>query len=435
VGPPADDRGQPDDDRRVVVAKPACQHPQMIECTSMVARNCRTHGIPFVYMTYTMEEQARAAAWKAHTRVLPAGAKQPAPYVGKDGRPGGMFYDFCLPPALAEHTLLPEVRATALALFAELGIPWHASVDGGPSNHLLSSQVQCVNALTQMASDPTRLVRAFGELLGIAEVLEIESGRYLTFEYIGPEDFFGESPKVNRIRGAHCTSVDAAFLHRGVDGVVELVLVEWKYTESYQVRPPDPVKDEIRYKRYGEAVADPEGPVRADLLSFEDLLDEPFYQLVRQQLLAHALEKSSAEGASRVRVLHVLPHRNEAYQLSLARPEQRVLGESVNEVWQKLLRHTDRFISIDSQVFLDADITSREYVLRYADGIIHDEQELLTGLDVDDARGIEDALEFDGDVELLPDGVDLRSGTGGTGFSYPFALTELRALADELAAD
>jgi len=386
-------------------------------------------------MTYTMEEQARAVAWKAHTSSLPAAAKQPAPYVGNDGRPGSMFYDFCLPPAFAGHTLLPEVRGTALALFAELGIPWHASVDGGPSNHLLSSQVQCVNALTQMVSDPTRLVRAFGELLGLAEVLEIEPGRYLTFEYIGPEDFFGEAPRGSRVRGAHCTSVDAAFLHRGLDGVVELVLVEWKYTESYRVRPPDPAKDEVRFKRYGEAVADPEGPVRADLLSFEHLLDEPFYQLVRQQLLAHALEKSGAEGASRVRVLHVLPHWNEAYQHSLARPEHRAIGESVSDVWQRVLRRKDRFISIDSRVFQDADITSREYVLRYADGVVHDEQELLTVLDVDDARGIEDALEFDGELELLPDGVDLRSGTAGTGFSYPFALSELRALADELAAD
>jgi hypothetical protein len=131
----------------------------------------------------------------------------------------------------------------------------------------------------------------------------------------------------------------------------------------------------------------------------------------------------------------VLPHRNEAYQHSLARPEHRALGESVSEAWQQLLRRTDRFTSIDSQVFLDADITSREYVLRYADGVIHDVQELLTALDVHDARGIEDALEFDGEVELLPDGVDLRYGTDGTGFSYPFALTELRALADKLAAD
>ena len=46
--------------------------------------------------------------------------------------------------------------------------------------------------------------------------------------------------------------VDAAFLHRARDGVVELVLVEWKYTESYRVRAADPAKDSVRFGRYGD---------------------------------------------------------------------------------------------------------------------------------------------------------------------------------------
>ena len=121
--------------------------------------------------------------------------------------PGPRATTSALPAEFADYTLLPEVRPSALTLFAELGIAWHASVHGGPSNHRLSSQVQCVNALAQMMRDPSRLVRAFGDLLGTAEVLEIEPGRYLTFEYIGPEDFFNEASNGVRVRGAHCTSV------------------------------------------------------------------------------------------------------------------------------------------------------------------------------------------------------------------------------------
>jgi hypothetical protein len=321
-------------------------------------------------MTYTENEKVRSAAWKMQTTSLPPDAKHPAPYVGKDGLPGSTLFDFCIPAEFAAHNLLPDVRDTALTLFAELGIPWHAGVGGGPSNHLVSSQVQCANALTQMISDPRRLVRAFGELLGISEVLEIEPGRYLTFEYIGPTDFFGESPSGDRIRGAHCTSLDAAFLHRADDGAAELVLIEWKYTESYRLRAPDPAKDKIRFGRYGDAVADPDGPVRDDLLAFDRLLDEPFYQLVRQQLLAHELEKSGAEGAGRVRIVHVLPVANDAYQDSLTRPEHRALGDSVGVVWNRLLRHPDRFMSVDSAIFLDPKITSQEYVLRHADGAV-----------------------------------------------------------------
>lgn len=268
-------------------------------------------------MTYTEQEKARAKAWKTTTSTLPEAAQVPAAYVGKDGRSGGVVCDFCVPPTFAAYSLLPEVREPALELFAELGIPWHAGIDGGPSNHLVSSQVQCVNALGQMITDPARIVRAFGDLLAICEVLEIEPGRYLTFEYIGPTDYFGEVPGSARIRGAHCTSLDAAFLHRAVDGAVELVLVEWKYTESYRLQKPDSAKDAVRYGRYATAVADPDGPVRADVLPFELLLDEPIYQLVRQQLLAHALEQAGAEGATRVRVVHVSPSGNAAYQQSL----------------------------------------------------------------------------------------------------------------------
>ena len=166
-------------------------------------------------MTYSQIEKTRAAAWKASTATLPEAAKVPAQYLSKTGTARGPAYDFCLPREFASLSLLPEVREAALALFAELGIPWHADVDGGPSNHLLSSQVQCVNALGRMVTDPARVVRAFGELLGIDEVLEIEPGRFLTFEYIGPADFFGEVPDGQRVRGAHCLLV-------GATGVVRL---------------------------------------------------------------------------------------------------------------------------------------------------------------------------------------------------------------------
>jgi hypothetical protein len=318
-------------------------------------------------MTYSSDEKVRAAAWKQTTSTLPESARSAATYVGKDGKARSTPYPFCLPPEHATLSLLPEVREPAIALFAELGIPWHAGVDGGPSNHLLSSQVQCVNALGQMVTDPARLVRVFGEVLGIDEVLQIEPGRYLTFEYIGPTDFFGECPGGRRIRGAHCTSVDAAFLHRALDGVIELVLVEWKYTESYRPRRPTPEKDVIRFDRYGAAFADPDGPVRSNVLSFEHVLDEPFYQLVRQQLLAHELEKAGAEGASRVRVVHVLPKDNLEYQRSMCRPEHRALGASVSEGWAKLLRRSERFLSLDSALFLDPVVTSEQYVARYGD--------------------------------------------------------------------
>ena len=386
-------------------------------------------------VNYNTEEKFRAVSWKRSTPTLPASARVPAPYVGKDGKPGHKAYDFCVPSQHAALSLLPEVRQGALDLFADLQIPWHAGINGGPSNHLLSSQVQCVNALGQMVSDPSRIVGAFGDLLGIGEVLQIEPGRYLTFEYIGPTDFFGEVPGGQRIRGAHCTSVDAAFVHRGLDDVVELVLVEWKYTESYPARRPDLAKDAVRRRRYGAAFADPQGPVRADVLAFEFVLDEPFYQLVRQQLLAHALEQSGAEGAARVRVVHVLSPDNAAYQESMWRPEHRALGDTVSQAWQQLLRRRDRFVSMDSALFLDPTITSWEYCNRYGAPLIHDLPELLNAYELDDADGLPDSVDFEGELIVEEEGLELQLGRFGTLLAYPFTIAELNELVAELEAE
>lgn len=259
-------------------------------------------------MTYLETERRRASAWKQRTTTLPAAARAGAPWTARPGR----SYDFCLRAEHAALNLLPEVREAALSLFAAEGVHWHAETTAGPTNHLLS-----------------------------------------------------EVPHGDRTRGARCTSVDAAFLHRRGNGAVELALVEWKYTESYALRRPEPAKDEERRRRYERALKADDSPVRSDLLPFELLLDEPIYQLVRQQLLAHELEKARAHGADLVRVVHVLAPGNVAYQQSLVREETRALGTTVGEVWDRLLRRPDRFTRVDPAVFLDAAVTSPEYVSRY----------------------------------------------------------------------
>ncbi|MFW6773178.1 PGN_0703 family putative restriction endonuclease [Nocardioides sp. CPCC 205120] len=317
--------------------------------------------------TFTEREQARAAAWKTRTPLLPATARQAAPWIDHAGRPRGR-YDHCLPPEHAAANLLPEAEG-AIQLFAELGIPWHCGVGDGPGNNLLSSQVQCANALFAMVEDAELVRRAFGDVVDIAEVLSIEDGRYLTFEYIGPTDYFDEGRGKPRVRGSRCTSVDAAFRYRTGGGTTELALVEWKYTEQYgRLRDPNPGYDKTRIRRYGADFGDPNGPLRSDVLPIELMLDEPFYQLMRQQLLAHRLETDRAVGADVVRVLHVHPPENLEYQHSLVRAEHRELGEDVDAVWRRILRADDRFIAVDPARFLDPGVTSREYVDRYGAG-------------------------------------------------------------------
>ena len=70
-----------------------------------------------------------------------------------------------------------------------------------------------------------------------------------------------------------------------------------------------------------------------------------------------------------MRIVHVLPSANDAYQKSLHRPEQRALGSTVEQVWRQLLRRPERFTSLAVSLFLDAAITSADYVRRYADDV------------------------------------------------------------------
>jgi hypothetical protein len=151
--------------------------------------------------------------------------------------------------------------------------------------------------------------------------------------------------------------------------------------------------------------------------------------------LAHALEQAGAEGAARVRIVHVLSADNGAYQQSLVQPQHRGLGSTVSEVWQKLLRRSDRFLSVDSALFLDPEITSYDYVHRYGAPLIHDLPELLAAYDVEGVHDVEDVVDFEGDVTVRDEGVEFQLGRRGTLLEYPFTLTELNDLVDELEAE
>ena len=85
---------------------------------------------------------------------------------------------------------------------------------------------------------------------------------------------------------------------RTTAGITELALVEWKFTESYlEARDRKAASDAVRIGRYGADLGAIDSPIVPDVLPIELLLDEPFYQLMRQQLLARRLEQDRALGA------------------------------------------------------------------------------------------------------------------------------------------
>lgn len=170
--------------------------------------------------TYQQRARAAAVAWKLTTALLDEDARADGPYGGKS-----TVYPFCLPLAVARQNLLPEA-AGAIEFFGSRNIQWHRGVAAGPTNHLVSSQVQCVNALFPMTTDAGLLRGAFADSLDIVEVLPLDDA-FLTFEYNGGgHDFLGEGRAGGPLtRGANSTSTDAAFAYRTSTGT-ELALVE-----------------------------------------------------------------------------------------------------------------------------------------------------------------------------------------------------------------
>lgn len=251
------------------------------------------------------------------------------------------------PYALAQSdralNLSPEVREAALRHFRQQRIAWHQHARSG-----LSSQIACVNFLLPLATRPGPLAELVGLWLGIEppEMLPVEDGPlgepwFVGFEWIGERDYLGEG---GRSRGQHVTSADA-FVRFRSGGRIEGLLVEWKYTECYG-QPPNPARTPERLRRYGDKAFAPTGPLRDDLgLSLADLFWDPFYQMLRQQMLAVAMERAGEGGVERMRTLYLSPAGNVALHAVTA-PALQSFGVNAIEAFSGVLIQPTRFLAL-----------------------------------------------------------------------------------------
>jgi len=291
-----------------------------------------------------------------------------SPYFQDNARADGLFkrnfYPFCLPLNCADQNLFQEIRSAAEDYFAANGIKWHQGQGMHPSNHLCDSQVACANFLFPFASRPgalVELVRPFFPT--ITEALTVEAGLYVAFEWIGQQNYLGEKVALGgaRTRGAHFTSADAAVMFERKDGCRQMVLIEWKYTESYGLTPLHTSKSGTsRTGIYRHLYELDDCPLNKDLLPdvFGAMFYEPFYQLMRQQLLAREMERAHELGADIVTNLHISPAHNFDFH-RVTSPTLKTLGNSVIEVWQKLVKPADKFVSIDTEALFSNFPTER----------------------------------------------------------------------------
>jgi hypothetical protein len=296
---------------------------------------------------FLAEERQRLAALKARSSLFSEAARADGVYKGSP-RP------FCLPLPNAEENLFHEIRASAIDYFRKYSIKWHDGTDDKPSNHLCGSQVCCVNFLFPFSDKPQALVELFRPVFpSIRRVLPMEEpGRFVAFEWIGLDNYLGEKVRrgAKRTRGANFTSADAAVMFEHEDGLRQIALIEWKYTESYSGTPLQ-VADSgtSRVEIYRPLLEGSDCPLDVSLLgSLDDLFYEPFYQLMRQQLLAHEMERAKELGAKRVSLLHIAPAHNEDL-LRVTSPALQTLGPSPTAIWKRLVRPGDRFATVSTE--------------------------------------------------------------------------------------
>ena len=288
-------------------------------------------------------EKVQQAGFRASSPYFSAAARNDGSYRGKDR-------SFCLPLECAEENLFLGIREAARTYFHTHSIQWHDGRNGNPSNHLCSSQVCCVNFLFPFANRPEALAIVLRPIFPtIDHVVPIEDGQYVAFEWIGCANYLNERlpHSGRRVRGANCTSADAAVMFKRTDGKHQIVIIEWKYTECYGGAPLKVAKSGTdRTLIYEKVFHREDCPLDKDLLpSFESLFFEPFYQFMRQQLLAHEMEAAREKGADVVSVLHLSPACNRDF-CRVTSPELETLGDTASSIWKRLVRPSNRFIGI-----------------------------------------------------------------------------------------
>jgi hypothetical protein len=183
-------------------------------------------------------------------------------------------------------------------------------------------------------------------------MLPVEDGKYVSFEWIGAHNYLGEKISRNgkRTRGANYTSADAIVIFERTDKKRQIVLIEWKYTESYG-------RTNLKYAKSGTDRTSiyrhlydiPDCLIRKEILpSFDALFFEPFYQFMRQQFLAYEMELAKEMDADIVSLLHIAPAHNLDFR-KVTSPTLMQLGNSPTEIWATLVKDETRFKSVCSE--------------------------------------------------------------------------------------
>ena len=276
-------------------------------------------------MSYKEEQKQHQINLLSNPLIFPSGTEGGGKYKGNE-------YPHILKGKDVKRNLRADIQEKVFAYFNNTIQWWGGSITG----NLLSSQIACLNHLFPIRCHEDIVLKILqGIDSNFEKVLKIPNDndlQYISFEVISMSNLLNES---NRKRGANCTSVDAMIIAQKRDGNKYLILIEWKYTENDKSNKSN---NDTRHKRYDNLIN--------TFLSKNDdtealFYKEPYYELMRQTLLAELMVKNESKewlGISDYIHLLVVPNGNSAY---------RGKDGKMEKIWSTCLKHKENFKLID----------------------------------------------------------------------------------------
>ncbi|MCC5907036.1 MAG: hypothetical protein JJU13_12550 [Balneolaceae bacterium] len=244
------------------------------------------------------------------------------------------------------------VRHDAIAYFNRHSIPFWVS-GNEPTGHLLSSQIACINHLyfvRQRQDTSTAILQGVDKNVKCALRMDngVADSGFVDFEVIGAKNYLGEK---QHTRGANATSVDAMMLAEMKNGIRKLYFIEWKYVENYKSQPSkaEGKSGQTRLNIYKPLLEQTDCPVIIG--NINGLFTEPYYQLLRQTLLANEMTKAKEYGATDYHHLHIIPTANKELK-NVNTAAGKLDGKGLHDTWKNQLRSPGKYQTIDPNNFI-----------------------------------------------------------------------------------
>lgn len=272
-------------------------------------------------------------------------------YLKKVGRP------FVLQQA--DKYIHKSVRKEVIKYFADHKIVWWDSRTV-PTGHLLSSQISCLNHLFFLRNDEKAALQILQNInANFVAVLPAFENGYVGFEVTGKGSYLNEG--TTQTRGANCTCIDAMMLGVLANGKKIQIVIEWKCTESYT--PSDKSagsSGKTRKDRYDELIDALDSPIQRTV-DLHNFYYEPFYQLMRQSLLAWQMTKHKAQelGADDYIHLDVIPENNLHLRYKVTAPD--FIQTGLEEAWKSELKNPEKYRIITPQFLLKPLLFKRKH--------------------------------------------------------------------------